>query len=262
MQQRHTDRKRYFDEQGAVTSKYIFPYIEKFLEISPKLVVAEIGCGEAGNMAPFLEKGCTVYGIDLAANKIANGKNFYQSHPLRENLHLIANDIYLLKPEDIEPFDFVYMRDTIEHIPDQERFFAHLKQFLKPGAKLFFGFPSWRMPFGGHQQLCNNKLLSILPYFHLLPNSFYKVVLTLFGESKETIQCLQEIRETRISIRRFRKIVNSTGYTITDETFYLINPNYEIKFNLKLRALPRWMNIPFFRDFFTTTCYYILENKE
>jgi SAM-dependent methyltransferase len=262
MQQRHTDRKRYFDEQGAVTSKYILPYIEKFLKINPDLVVAEIGCGEAGNMAPFLDKGCKVYGIDLASNKIANGERYYENHPRRENLHLIARDIYVLKPGEVQPFDLVYMRDTIEHIPDQERFLAHLKQFLKPNAKLFFGFPSWRMPFGGHQQLCRSKFLSVLPYFHLLPHPIYKGILKLFGERSETIECLEEIRETRISIRRFRKIVEKTKYSIIDETFYLINPNYEIKFNLKLRILPKWINIPLVRDFFTTTCYYILENKE
>lgn len=262
MQERHTDRKRYFEEQGTVTSKYVFPYIKQFQEISSNLVIAEIGCGEAGNMAPFVDLGCTVYGIDLAANKIANGESYYQSHPNREKLHLIARDIYLLKPEEVQPFDLVYMRDTIEHIPDQERFFAHLKQFLKPGSKLFFGFPSWRMPFGGHQQVCRSKFLSLLPYFHLLPNPLYKGILRLFGESKETIQCLQEIRDTRISIGRFRKMVTANNYTIVNETLFLINPNYEIKFKLKLRKLPRWMNIPFFRDFFTTTCYYILENKE
>ena len=262
MQERHSDRKRYFEEQGTVTSKYVFPYINQFQTISSELVIAEIGCGEAGNMVPFVDLGCTVYGIDIAANKIANGKIYYQDHTHKEKLHLIARDIYLLKPEEVQPFDIVYMRDTIEHIPDQERFFAHIKQFLKPGTKLFFGFPSWRMPFGGHQQVCRSKFLSVLPYFHLLPNFLYKGVLKLFGESKETIQCLQEIRDTRISISQFRKIVTQNNYEIKDETLYLINPNYEIKFKLKLRKLPDWMNVPFFRDFFATTCYYISENKE
>lgn len=262
MQERHTDRQRYFEEQGIVTSKYVVPYIEQYQKITKDIVIAEIGCGEAGNVFPFVEMGCKVYGIDLAPNKIENGELFYASHPNKSNLKLIARDIYELKPEEVEPFDLVYMRDTIEHIPNQEMFFAHLKQFLKPGTKLFFGFPSWRMPFGGHQQVCRSKFLSFLPYFHLLPNPIYKGILKLFGESKETIQCLQEIRDTRISIRRFRKIVQENRYEILNETLYLINPNYEIKFKLKLRKLPRWMNIPFFRDFFTTTCYYILENKE
>lgn len=261
MQERHTDRKRYFDEQGIVTSKYVFPYIEQYLKINSQIVVAEIGCGEAGNMRPFLDMSCTVYGIDLAENKIKNGETYYASHPKRDGLHLISKDIYLLKPEEVEPFDLVYMRDTIEHIPDQERFFGHLKQFLKPDSKLFFGFPSWRMPFGGHQQICESKFLSKLPYFHLLPAPLYYGLLRIFGESSGKIECLKEIRDTRLSIGRFRRMVLSNNYKILDETLFLINPNYEIKFKMKVRKLPRILNIPFVRDFFTSTCYYMLENK-
>jgi hypothetical protein len=117
------------------------------------------------------------------------------------------------------------------------------------------------MPFGGHQQICRSKFLSFLPYFHLLPYPLYRGILKLFGESKETIVCLEEIRDTKISIGRFKKIVTENGFSIKKETLYLINPNYEIKFKLKLRKLPRLLNIPFLRDFFTTTCYYVLENK-
>jgi SAM-dependent methyltransferase len=261
VQERHTDRKKYFQEQGVVTQKYVIPFIEEIIPINSDLVIAEIGCGEAGNVQPFVEMGCKVYGIDIAENKIANGKLFYQNHTNRDNLKLIASDIYKLDTSEVEKFDLVYMRDTIEHIPNQELFFAHIKQYLKPGSKLFFGFPSWRMPFGGHQQICRSKFLSFLPYFHLLPYPLYRGILKLFGESKETIVCLEEIRDTKISIGRFKKIVTENGFSIKKETLYLINPNYEIKFKLKLRKLPRLLNIPFLRDFFTTTCYYVLENK-
>lgn len=262
MQERHTDRRRYFDEQGIVTSKFVIPYIEQFLKITPGLVVAEIGCGEAGNMTPFVDKGCTVYGIDLAENKINNGISFYESHPNKECIHLIARDIYLLKADEVPKFDLIYMRDTIEHIPHQEKFFEHLKKFLKSDTKLFFGFPSWRMPFGGHQQICESKFLSKLPYFHLLPATLYYGTLKLFGESAGKIECLREIRDTRLSISKFKKMVLKNNYSILDETLFLINPNYEIKFKMKVRKLPGFLNIPFIRDFFTSTCYYMLENKQ
>ena len=38
--------------------------------------------------------GCKVTGIDILENKIENAKTYYQNHPLKENLELIARDIY------------------------------------------------------------------------------------------------------------------------------------------------------------------------
>jgi len=35
----------------------------------------------------------------MAANKIENGKKFYENHPLKSNLTLIAADIYDINPE-------------------------------------------------------------------------------------------------------------------------------------------------------------------
>ena len=109
MQERHTDRKQYFEEQGVVTQKYVIPFIEEIIPITSDLVIAEIGCGEAGNVQPFVVMGCKVYGIDIAENKIANGKLFYQNHSNRDNLKLIASDIYKLDTSEVEKFDLVYM---------------------------------------------------------------------------------------------------------------------------------------------------------
>ncbi len=107
--------------------------------------------------------GCKVFGIDIAPNKIENARQFYKDHPLKENINLIAADIYKVQPEDIDKLYLVIMRDTIEHIPNQEVFLANLKKFLKPGEKIFFAFPLWRMPFGGHQQVCESKVLANMP---------------------------------------------------------------------------------------------------
>jgi hypothetical protein len=89
----------------------------------------------------------------------------------------------------------------------------------------------------------------------------YVSILKLFGESKATIETLMEVRDTRISIQRFKKIVRSNNLKFDREDFYLINPNYEIKFKLKQRKLPFFLNIPYLRDFFSTTFYSIVSQK-
>lgn len=261
MYDRHINREVYFQEQGIVTEKYVIPYVNRVYTITSDRTIAEIGCGEAGNLRPFLEIGCKVTGIDIAKNKIENGEKFYANHPLKKNLTLLSEDIYSITPEKTGKFDLIIMRDTLEHIPNQDKFLSHVKKFMKPNGKIFFGFPPWRMPFGGHQQICVNKFLSKIPYFHLLPKPLYIWILKLFGESQTKINGLIEVRDTRISIQKFRKIAIKNNLKIATEDFYLINPNYEIKFKLKVRKLPFFLNIPYIRDYFTTTCYYILSKE-
>ncbi|VBB45132.1 conserved hypothetical protein [uncultured Paludibacter sp.] len=123
MQERHSDRELYFQEQTFVTEKYTLPYINKVLKTTGGMIVAEIGCGEGGNLKPFLDRGCEIIGIDIAANKIENAEKFYNSHPNKERTKFIAEDIYKINPNDIQKCDLIIMRDTIEHIPNQRVFF-------------------------------------------------------------------------------------------------------------------------------------------
>jgi SAM-dependent methyltransferase len=260
MQDRHIDREKYFQEQGAVTEKFVIPFISSEVAITSDFVIVEVGCGEGGNLRPFLDMGCKVTGIDSASNKIENAKKFYASHPLKDNLMLITEDIYNISPDKIEKVNLIIIRDTLEHIPDHEKFLSHLSTFLKSDGKIFLGFPPWRMPFGGHQQMCES-ILCRTPYFHLLPAGLFTWIMKKFGETQSKITGLLQVRETRISISGFIRILKRIKYKIDKRELYLINPNYEIKFNLKARKLPWIINIPYLRDFFTTTCYYIISKQ-
>lgn len=260
MQERHTNRKKYFEEQGITTSKYVIPYIESIKKITADSQVMEIGCGEGGNLNPFLSKNCQVIGIELLYGQYSRAIEFYQDHPLRHNLKLIHADIYQINPDTLPAFDIIFMKDVIEHIPDQLRFLNFLRQFLKPDGIIFFGFPPWRMPFGGHQQVCNS-ILSKVPYFHILPAPLYRRILHWFGESEAAIQDFLEVKSTGLSIQRFHDIIRQNNYKILKETFWFINPNYEIKFGLSPRVLPSWLRVPWLVDFYTTALYAVISKK-
>lgn len=262
MQQRHVNRKQYFTEQTYTTKVHVIPYIEELKAINSDTVVHEIGCGEGGNLVPFLDRGCTVYGIDLSESKIEKARNYFADIEGSERAHFIAEDIYKVSNDVLPKADLIIMRDVIEHIHDQQRFMNYLKEFLKPGGKIFFGFPPWYMPFGGHQQICAGKL-SKIPYFHLLPTFLYTLILKLGKETEEKIESLLEIKETGISIERFRRILKNENYQLDKETLWLINPNYEAKFNLKPRKQFKFINhLYFFRNFFTTCSYSIVSLKD
>jgi 2-polyprenyl-3-methyl-5-hydroxy-6-metoxy-1,4-benzoquinol methylase len=260
MHDRHTDKQLYFKEQVYTTEKYVIAFINKAMVVDPGISVLEIGCGEGGNLKPFLDIGCRITGIDLSRSKIDNALKFFSDHPNASKATFIVKDIYLAEKELTEKYDLIIMRDVIEHIHDQMRFMGYVKRFLKPGGKFFIAFPPWYNPFGGHQQVSGSKVLSKLPYYHLLPKSLYKFVLKTGGESAEKIEGFLEIKETGISIERFKKILRVHHYKIILETMYFINPNYQVKFGLKPRKQSALITaIPFFRNFLVTACYYLIE---
>lgn len=203
MQKRHADRQLYFNEQSITTQKYVIPFIEKHKPITADSHILEIGCGEGGNIKPFLDLGCQVTGIDINGGQIAIAKEIYSVHPNNRNLTLICEDIYKVTE-------------------------------------------------------LHNKLLSHLPWFHLLPRPVYKKVLEWGNVNPGG---LLEIKDTGISLERFLSIVHKEKYRIVEEVLYFINPNYETKFNLRPRRLWRFLNIPYIRNFYTTCGYYILKNS-
>ncbi len=262
MQERHLDKDIYFQEQEYTTQKYVIPYVQDFLKVDKSLHVLEIGCGEAGNLKPFLDMGCNCVGVDMNETRIEFSKQRFANHPNKQLLQLVTANIYDKLDEYKEEFDLIILRDVIEHIHDQEKFLHHVKKLLKPTGKIFFGFPPWQNPFGGHQQICHSKFLSVTPYFHLLPNPLYVGMLKLFRENKTMIDDLLEIKETGLSIERFENILKKENWKIDRKTFYFINPNYEVKFKLKPRESYSFLSkIPVLRNFWVTACYYLISKK-
>jgi SAM-dependent methyltransferase len=258
MQERHQNKERYFAEQGLTTEKYVIPYLSGVIEIGPSTKVLEIGCAEAGNLKPFLDRGCKATGIDISCGRIELAEEFFKDHPNKKNLELICEDIYKVDLKG-KTFDLIVMRDVIEHIPNQERFMGYVKKFLKPDGKFFLAFPPWHNPFGGHQQVCESRLLSKMPYFHLLPASVYKAILKRFEKNEKRIEGVMDIKETGISIDRFERILKKENYTIDKRTFFLINPNYETKFGIKPRQQIKLVaSVPWVRNFLTTAAYYVV----
>lgn len=256
----HKDRKRYFDIQVENARDYVIPFIEERFAINAGSRVLEIGCGEGGVLKAFVEKGCVGVGVELDAPRLVEANKWLAEEIASGKLHFISKDIYQTSLEELGGrFDIIVLKDVIEHIHDQKKLISWFHQLLTPKGVVFFGFPPWQMPFGGHQQMFRNKLLSRLPYFHLLPRSVYKWIMV---KKKEDWRALLEIRDTRISIEKFERIVKETGYSILHKTHFLINPIYKYKFGWKARKqLGLIKSLPYIRNYFTTCVYYLVQNK-
>jgi 2-polyprenyl-3-methyl-5-hydroxy-6-metoxy-1,4-benzoquinol methylase len=220
--------------------------------------VLEIGCGEGGVLVPFAEKGCNCVGVDLNGLRTDLANKFLADFVKAGTAEFICQNVY---DDDFlhrfkNHFDVIILKDAIEHIPDQELFIPYLKNLLKRDGQIFFGFPPWYMPFGGHQQISAKKIL-MLPYYHILPKPLYKGVLKAFGESENVIIELLEIHDTQITIERFERIIKNSGLQVMNKQHYLINPIYKYKFGWKPRKQSRIISgIPFVRNFLTTCVYY------
>jgi SAM-dependent methyltransferase len=261
----HKDQVVYFETQYENAKNYLVPFIEQQMSINSETRVLEIGCGQGGVLKAFIERGMKAVGVDLNQSKIQTAKEFLKADIDKGNISFVLKNIYDV---DIDTdfkgkFNLIILKDSIEHIHDQRKIIAYLRNFLLPGGQIFFGFPPWYMPFGGHQQICKNKLLSLAPYTHLLPMPLYKALIRAFGESKEVLNELVELKTLGISIERFEKIVKQENYHITQRTWYLINPIYKYKFGLAARKqFGLIAAIPFIRNFFTTAAFYLIEDKK
>ncbi len=219
--------------------------------------ILEIGCGNGGILLPFSKMGCHILGVDMAKGKIENAISFFEEYGAEGQF--IAEDIFLLK--DLKQrFDVVICHDVIEHIADKEALLSYLRSLVTPDGVLFFSFPAWQMPFGGHQQMCRNRFLSHFPFLHLLPAKCYKALLKAGGECEAGIKELLELKKTKCPIELFERIVKKEGYEIINKVFYFINPHYDAKFHLHPRKLIKAVAaIPHLRNYFTTSCFYLLK---
>ena len=261
----HSDKERYFDIQYRVTKDYILPFIKEHAPGKKWDRVLEIGCAEAGVLKCFLEEEAFCTGIELSPPRLESAEKFHADALKEGRIEFVNRNIF-----DIDPlndlgglYDLVILKDVIEHIPGQKEFINQLPSFLNEGGYVFFAFPPWQMPFGGHQQVCKNKFLSKLPYFHLLPGPLYKMILKLGGENDIIIKELLDIKKTGISIERFERCISFNKLHITGRRHYLFNPIYQYKFNIRPRIQYRFISsIPWLRNFFTSGSYYLITTKK
>jgi len=257
------NKPKYFEIQYLNSKSSIIPFLKGIYEPKKGDKILEIGSAEGGVLKAFTDLECICTGIELSPKRVELAIGFMKDEIENGLINFRSDNIYDVNPNDLpHQFNLIILKDVIEHIHDQEKFMAKVGEFLTEDGIIFFGFPSWRMPYGGHQQNAISKFLSKLPYYHLLPTPLYRGMLKLFGESDTMIENLIEIKETGISTKRFEKLCALNKFVIMKRIKYLVAPIYEYKFGYKTKILPKWIaSIPYFNDFFTFQSYYAISKE-
>lgn len=245
--------EKHFFEQEKHTNRYLLPYFKKHLPNFEKMKVLEIGCAEAGLIYVLNDLGMNVRGLELLASRVDVAK---EKHP---HLDIMVGDITDEKlVEKIgDTFDFIIMRETIEHVPNRTAAFKNLSWLLKNDGYIYFTFPPRFSPFAGHQQV-GTTVLRRVPYLHLLPEIVIRALGRIFDERQAAIDFIIQNYHEGISIRSFEKYTKQFGFKPIVKELFLVRPIYETRFGSKPKQVP---DIPLLREFTALGCECLLQKQ-
>lgn len=249
--------EKHFYEQKEFTKKYLLPYFKNYVDNLPNLKVLEVGCAEGGLLEELITEGIYAIGIEIDEKrvKIANSKN--------PSLKILVGDITDPQlPEKIftelglsEGFDFIIMREVIEHIKSKNAAFNNLNLLLKQNGYLFISFPPKYSPFAGHQQI-GRSFLKIIPYLHLLPKTLLLPLAKFLGENEGYIDEIKHHYSTGCTIKEFENLVSQYNFQTIRKDLFLFRPIYSIRYGLPIIKLP---DLLFVREFISFGCEVLLK---
>ncbi len=259
----------YFGYQYGLGVQHIVPYLRsKGVPFAGKHI-CEIGCGEGGVLAALADQGVSyALGIDIRTEATDRAEKIFRAlfpsrfepgpRDVRWDFRIHDVTRQATPPEWREQFDFVTLRDVMEHLDDTQGSLQHVLDFLRPGGYLYVVFPPYYSPYGGHQHALAN-LWGKLPFLHFLPDALFQPLIRS-GRSID-IEEVTRLRGIRLTIGKFRKAVDAVGLELLDEELYLLRPVFKLKFGLPALRVNVLRTIPGVRELASLEAAYLLRKK-
>jgi len=246
----------YFQYQFQLAQQYYIPLLQTWgLDIQDTSVL-DIGCGNGGFSSAFVAAGgrCTGVEIRTVPWDMVGG-----------NPRFLVQDITATDAPEVlnAPFDIIILRDVIEHItiPLKSHFLRAIHRLIHSRSRILVTFPPFYSPFGLHQQTLLKSKLRKVPFLGWIPGFILNPVLAISGEKLPDIQEVRSIRQCRMTIGAFKKLIQSTGYTILKEKYFHIRPSHEIRYGWKTRE-SAFGNFPLLREIVNLGTVYLLEKSD
>jgi len=248
--------EKHYYEQREFTRNYLIPFFQEHIPDFKKLKVLEIGCAEGGLIEELISMGIDASGIELDEKRveIAHKKNpalkiFVGDITDSKLIEKISNHL-----DFTSGFDFIIMREVIEHIKNKKAAFENLNNLLNENGFLFISFPPKYSPFAGHQQI-GKSFLKAIPYLHLIPVFILKPVAKMLNEKDDYIDEIKLHFSTGCTIREFERLSKEYNFHKVKKDLYLFRPVYSIRFGLPTIKLP---DIPLLSEFISFGCEVLL----
>ncbi len=225
----------YFRYEADLARVHLLPWLRGHGALPACGAVLDVGCGYGGTLQALhaAAPDWAVHGIDLDPTMIAAGRG-----RLPAAVALSADDFFDWSGG---PYDLILMRDVLEHIVRPEAALERAARLLKPGGYLFASFAPFAGPFGGHQHN-GQGLWARLPWIHLLPEPWFRRLVTLRGNAYKQQAALERdmasVFATRFSLRRFRRGATAAGLCLCALDRYFSRPDYRLKFGWPTLPLP------------------------
>lgn len=130
-----TDSYRDFGFSDAAASHMHRHFLPKVMALAgaagPGTRVLDVGCGNGYSCGEFLKRGCTVVGIDLSEQGIAQAR---AAHP-DGRFELLAADDRILENLGEAPFDLIVSTEVVEHLYDPKSYAKGCFAALGPGGR-------------------------------------------------------------------------------------------------------------------------------
>lgn len=247
----------YFGYQYGLGADHIVPYLRSKGVPLAGSRICEIGCGEGGVLAALADQGATsALGIDIRQEAIDRAEIIFRALgiPSEFRIHDVTNQE--TPPEWRGEFDFVTLRDVMEHLHDTVGSLQHVMDFLRPGGYLYVVFPPYYSPFGGHQHLLQS-FWGKLPFVQALPEALFQPLVKT-GRLQIDIDEVSRLREIRLTIGKFRDAAKQVGLQMVDEELFLLRPVFKLKFGLPTIKLNALRPIPGLREIGALEAAYLL----
>jgi SAM-dependent methyltransferase len=110
----------------------------KHLNISPKDIILDIGCGGGMNINRMAQAAKKVYGVDYSIESVNLSKEVNEEYIKQGKVEIYEGNVLNLPFED-NSFDIVTAFETVYFWPDVIKSFGEVKRVLKPGGMFLIG---------------------------------------------------------------------------------------------------------------------------
>jgi SAM-dependent methyltransferase len=246
----------YWTYQYNLARDFYVPMFEEWGLRGEGLKVVDVGCGDGGFTAALADWGASCTGIEI--------KPFARKAYDNPRLRYMVQDITAPDAPGIigDDHGLVILRDVIEHIPVPSKgaFLQSALRLMKPDGRMLITFPPYFSPFGLHQQTILKSRLRKVPFLSLMPRAALDFIMEKAGETASSMAEIDSIRESRMTIRGFKRLVKEQGLGILEERHYLVRPSHEIRYGWRTTEA-RWGRVPLLREMFILGTAYLLARE-